>query len=305
MSVALVTGAHGFLGRHVALELSGHGYEVHGLGHGTWSPEEQHVWGVKSWLRSDVDVTALSCLDVSPSLIIHCAGGSAVSFAEQNPVADFERTVSSTAAVLQTQLRKWPAARLVLTSSAAVYGKALEQPIRETAPLKPVSVYGLHKLLAEQLVHFYADRFGITGAIVRLFSVYGPGLRKQLFWDACGKLAKGDWTFPGTGAETRDWVHVRDAARLLRIAAEVPIEGCVVVNGGTGRGRRVDAVLRMIAGAVAPDGEVAFSGLSRSGDPQHYEAHMGVAHQFGWEPMQDFDSALAQYCAWFSESPRT
>lgn len=299
MKVALVTGAHGFLGRHVALEMSRHGYEVHGLGHGSWSQAEYRAWGLTHWTRGDVGLEALSSLDCAPSVIMHCAGGSAVGAAEQDPGADFARTVTSTAAVLQSQVRRWPQARLVLTSSAAVYGKALELPIAETCPSAPVSIYGMHKLLAERTVQLYADHFELSASIVRLFSIYGPGLRKQLFWDACKKLAGGEAQFPGTGEETRDWLHVRDAASLLRIAGEYDRERCLVLNGGTGQRRRVDAVLGLIAQAVAPHRIPLFTGQSRIGDPNHYEADVERARALGWSPTESFEDALAAYCAWY------
>jgi UDP-glucose 4-epimerase len=299
MTSALVTGAHGFLGRHVALEFARAGYTVWGTGHGAWPAEEQAAWGVASWVAGDVDVASLVALDCNPDLIVHCAGGSAVGVAEQDPVGDFQRSVGSTAALLQTQARRWPAARLVFASSASVYGNAARQPLDETVPLAPVSTYGLHKQLAEQMIAFHAARFGLRASIVRLFSIYGAGLRKQLFWDACAKLSRGEGTFPGTGEETRDWLHVRDAAKLMRIAGERPEPGLLVLNGGTGEARRVGTVLGMIARHVAPGCAVQFTGQRRSGDPEHYRAATGLARSLGWAPETDFDAALAEYCAWY------
>jgi UDP-glucose 4-epimerase len=299
MKAALVTGAHGFLGRHVALELARHGYEVHGLGHGAWTDSEFGAWGMTNWMCGDVDVGALLSLEIAPELIIHCAGGSAVGAAEQHPAADFARTVVSTGAVLQAQARRWPRARLVLASSAAVYGKAAHLPLSEAAPLAPVSVYGMHKLLAEKAVQLYSDHYGLQASIVRLFSIYGPGLRKQLLWDACSRLTRGDAVFPGTGEETRDWLHVRDAASLLRIAGESDSARCLILNGGTGQRRRVDVVLGLIARTLAAGKTLSFTGQSRSGDPQHYEADIEIARALGWAPRENFEDAVAAYCAWF------
>jgi len=72
----------------------------------------------------------------------------------------------------------------------------------------------------EDLCLSYAGRWGIRTSVVRLFSVYGPSLRKQLLWDACEKFRRGDNTFAGTGSELRDWLHVKDAAALIATAAE-------------------------------------------------------------------------------------
>ncbi|MGJ4932297.1 NAD-dependent epimerase/dehydratase family protein [Bradyrhizobium sp. HKCCYLS2038] len=302
MKRALVTGAYGFLGRHVALDLARAGYTVWGIGHGAWPADDHAAWGVSTWVAGDVDGAVLVALDCSPDLIVHCAGGSAVGVAEQDPVGDFQRSVGSTAALLQTQVRRWPDARLVYASSASVYGNAARQPLDESMPLAPVSIYGLHKRLAEQAIEFYAERFGLRASIVRLFSIYGAGLRKQLFWDACAKLSRGEGSFPGTGEETRDWLHVQDAAALMRIAGERPEPGLLVLNGGTGEARRVGAVLGLIARQIAPGCDVSFTGQRRSGDPEHYRAETGRARSLGWAPQSDFDAALAEYCAWFRRS---
>ena len=74
--------------------------------------------------------------------------------------------------------------------------------------------------------------------MVRLFSVYGPNLRKQLPWDICSRLQPGEQTLVlgGTGAEVRDWTDVRDVVRLLAMIGELPQpETFRVINGGSGR----------------------------------------------------------------------
>ena len=80
-----------------------------------------------------------------------------------------------------------------------------------------MSPYGQHKLMMEQMCRSYAVTFGIRSTVARLFSVYGPYLRKQLLWDLCSRLRSGEQTLVlgGTGAEMRDWTDVRDVARFL------------------------------------------------------------------------------------------
>src|SRR6202012_4896575 len=113
---------------------------------------------------------------------------------------------------------------LIVASSAAVYGAQHAGPIAEQDALVPMSPYGQHKLMMEQLCRSYAMTFGIRSTVVRLFSVYGASLRKQLLWDVCSRLHRGERSLMlgGTGREIRDWIHVRDVVRLLNRIGDLP-----------------------------------------------------------------------------------
>ena len=297
---SIVTGAHGFVGRHVARCLHSAGYIVHGIGHGDWDEDEFSQWGLTAWLSADITLDTLRALPLTPDVVVHCAGGGSVSAAHQYPLKDFEQTVTSTAHVLEYLRTAAPAARLVYPSSASVYGNSTLSPIPEDAPLMPLSQYGTHKLLAEQLIRSYAQRFSIPAAIVRLFSAYGPGLRKQLLWDACQKLASGDSLFMGTGNELRDWLHVEDAAALLAKAAEHADPSCPIVNGGTCHGVSTRELLEHLAQCLLRNpGSLHFSNLQRTGDPVSYVANIDAAVRLAWQPAHAWQAGVAQYVDWW------
>ena len=210
--------------------------------------------GALSRIPGRVDLGSLVTAG-EPDTVFHCAGGASVRFALEDPHEDFERSVSSTAALLEWARSARHAPSVVLVSSAGVYGDTGPRPVREERAAQPESIYATHKLMAEELCRLQARSFGLRCAIVRLFSVYGPLLRKQLLWDGCNKLSRGETGFGGTGREARDWVHVRDAAALLEVAAAHAATDCPVVNGGTGEAATVDEVVGLIArrlGAAAP-----------------------------------------------------
>ncbi|NIO39754.1 MAG: NAD-dependent epimerase/dehydratase family protein [Burkholderiales bacterium] len=295
----MITGAHGFIGRHVARHMAAMGYTVSGIGHGEWVPEKSKSWGIVNWITADVGLEPLLASGVAPDAVIHCAGSGSVGFANEKPHEDFLRNVGTTAAVLEFMRQRVPEAALVLTSSAAVYGNVTRLPIVETAETQPVSVYGAHKLIAEKLCVAHARLFGTRVAIVRLFSVYGDGLRKQLLWDACRKIRQGETVFAGTGQEQRDWLHVSDAAVLLALAADNASAMCPVVNGGTGKGTHVEEIVRRCftfsAGAMTP----TFSGAGRPGDPPGQVADITRARAWGWSPKVSCDDGVAEYLKWF------
>lgn len=278
--VGYVVGGAGFLGSHLVDRLLSDGWRV-----GVIDPA---LRGEVPSFRGLVCAEALRVLGALigvPTHVFHLGGSGSVGLAAADPDGDRLRTVESTRLLVEAL----PGARHVLVSSAAVYGEASSGPIAESTPLAPISVYGRHKADAEALVAAHA--------IVRLFSAYGPGLKKQLLWDACEKLARGEASFSGTGVELRDWLHVDDAVSLL--VATATASGPILVNGGTGRGVTVSSVLEQLRGALTCDSTLRFSGEVRSGDPRSLVADIGRARALGWAPRVALADGLVEYARWF------
>jgi len=295
----IVTGASGFLGRYVARAAAADGARVTGIGHGNWAEAEWRAWGLDRWIRADVTLPALAALNLNPGAVFHCAGSGSVADSMRDPRRDFDRTVVSALDVLEYARTLAPDAAVVFPSSGSVYGATETMPFTVDMPLKPISPYGLHKKFVEDLARSHAASFGLRTAVVRYFSIYGPGLRKQLLWDACGRLASGDAEFGGTGAESRDWLHVEDAAALMLAAGRHAGPDCPVANGGSGRTTDIATVVTLVADALASGGRPRFSGVSRPGDPAHTHADISEALAWGWQPGRDLESGIADYVAWY------
>jgi UDP-glucose 4-epimerase len=299
----LVTGASGFIGRHVARRFTEAGRYVVGLGHGTWSPEEAGSWGVSEWHAADISFDSLANSGPSPDIIVHCAGSGSVGYSLTHPYQDFQRSTGTTAATLEYMRLRATEARLVYLSSAAVYGRQAEGAvIGEQTPLTPMSPYGLHKMIGESLCRMYGVQYGLSTAVVRFFSVYGCGLRKQLLWDACVKASRGDTEFAGTGEETRDWLHVTDAAELVFRTVEHASPHRPVANGGTGESVPIQAVLDELFQSLGIQSKPTFTGVVRVGDPEHYRADISAAQQFGWLPKVGWREGMRAYAEWFQSN---
>lgn len=296
----LVTGAHGFLGRSVARKLAGDGWTVVGLGHGEWPSEHDHIqWGITAWHRGDVTVANLLACGVTPDAVVHCAGSGSVAFSIDSPYQDFQRTVATTLEALEFVRLHAANARVVYPSSVGVYGNVKKLPIDETAELQPYSPYGVHKLMAEELCRSYSKTYGLSTAVVRFFSIYGTGLRKQLLWDACQKTLRGEAAFFGTGEETRDWLHISDAANLLAMAIDHAAVESPAVNGGVGAGVTVREILQELFLCLGQTGTPEFNGVVRSGDPAHYISDIFRARAWGWQPQVNWRDGIREYADWF------
>ena len=223
-------------------------------------------------------------------------------FSRAHPQEDHAQTVTTTEHMLDFA-RRFKSLAIVYPSSGAVYGGAAARPIPETAPLRPVSPYGVHKRLAEDLCR-KAAADGMRVALVRLFSVYGPGLRKQLLWDACLKARTGDFRFSGTGAEIRDWLHVSDAVALLLLAAARAAPDCPVVNGGTGIGTSVREITGLVGREWRPAAVPGFTGEPRPGDPDGCVAETAKLRAWGFRPLVEVAAGVREYVDWFGKEPK-
>lgn len=295
----LVTGAYGFIGRYTAKEFHKAGYYVIGLGHGTWGQEEASRWGVDEWHVGDVTMDALQTYALGCEVIVHCAGSGSVGFSIANPMKDFERTVWTTHYVLEFVRLYSPKTKFVYPSSAAVYGNQDELPLQVNMIPNPISPYGVHKKIVEELCQMYAKQYGVKVAVLRLFSVYGNGLRKQLLWDACRKLSDRKNEFWGTGEETRDWVHVYDVARAMYTASLQASSKCPVVNVASGYGTKISDILQMLFGEYGENEQPFFGGQANVGNPNHYVADISEIKKWDWEPEVSLQDGVKDYVRWF------
>jgi len=307
--LVFVTGAAGFLGRHVAATFARAGWRVIGLGNGCIESGDRVRLGLRDWVQGGVDSTALRGLidrHGEPGVVVHAAGGASVRAAIDDPDEDRRRTVDSTREVLDALRRRAPWARLVLPSSAAVYGNGHSEPIPETAVPAPISAYGRHKLRAEELCLEAARQDGQPVTIVRFFSLYGTGLRKQIFWDLWNKFRQGDRiVLGGTGGETRDFLHVCDGARLfLHIAEGAGPADPPIVNGGTGQATAIRDAVRMAQRLSGHDAPLVFDGKPRPGDPKHLVAAVDGLATIGFRRRIALADGLADYAPWADHAAR-
>jgi UDP-glucose 4-epimerase len=305
-SPVLVCGAAGFMGRNVCETLTRRGIASMGLGRGTLSSQDKQTLGVTAWHSADVTLDSLRTVlqGEEPSAIIHCAGTGSVGAVYKAPHDAYISSVSSTAAILEfVRTRCRQETRVVYVSSSAVYGSYAEGDSTESTPCQPVSPYGFLKLAGEDLCRAYSQSFGVRVAVIRPFSVYGNGLRKQLLWDAMNKLIANEYSFLGTGCELRDWIHVNDVSELLCDVATDPALPQFDVFNASHSQRSVREILELLA-LTADQSQLqpAFTGAAHTGNPQRLTGSSEHARKvFGWSPSVDLEKGLSDYVQWFHQ----
>lgn len=310
MNSILVTGAAGFIGSHLVRHLAAQGHAVAGV---DLVPAEHAGLGpcVSGWDARGLSANSLDAAREQAGefdLVFHLAGGSSVGESFAHPARDFAATVGGTAILLEWLRGSALDARLVIVSSAAVYGNIHSGPIGEDAATQPYSPYGAHKYAMEATVRGWSSSFGIPAVAVRLFSVFGPGLRKQLFWDLSARLIGHDEpvTLGGSGGEMRDWTHVADVVRALEAASGLARVGMPILNAGSTLGSSVQQVSRGLARALGADPErIRFSGQARPGDPFSLVAAPGQLAATGFEWSTGLDEGLQDYADWYLAAARS
>jgi UDP-glucose 4-epimerase len=238
-----------------------------------------------------------------PDIIINAAGAANVNLSFKDPEWDYASNVLMVFRLLNSIRKSGHNCKLVQLSSAAVYGNPLSLPVTENEPVKPVSPYGFHKLQSEILCKEFAEVYKVQVAIVRIFSAYGVGLRKQLFWDLYQKAnASDEITLFGTGNESRDFINADDLVKALDIIGRSGEFNATIYNIANGEEIRIKDAVNCFLEQINWKGKLNFSGGNRSGDPLNWKADISRLSSLGYKKGIDFAKGIELYCKWIKES---
>lgn len=298
----LITGAKGFIGSSLSKHFKNLGYETYGLGHGGFSIEESQSIGVDYWETNDITVKSILGFNKTFDVIIHCGGSGSVGFSVSNPYEDFKKTVDGTLEILEYIRVHNPKAHLIYPSSPAVQGEHPDMPIREDYVGKPTSPYGYHKKIAEDLCQSYSEKFDLKISIIRLFSVYGNGLKKQLLWDASQKIIHCNQRaeFWGTGEETRDFIHISDVVKLIEKILLIN-DRFIILNGGSGIRYTIAHIIHKIKNNLGSESEISFNNRLNIGNPNYYWADIKKSAHLDWSPKISLDNGIKEYIQWIKQ----
>jgi len=291
----LIVGSEGFIGSHCASHFLSKDHQVIGLD--LFEQSTGHYRYIKvSRLSPEFDeIFEKESFD----LVINAAGSGNVPYSMQHPVSDFEANCLDTIRILDAIRKHHQHAKYIHLSSAAVYGNPEKLPVKEEDRLQPLSAYGWHKLMSEHLCREYTQIYSLKTAILRPFSVYGEGLKKQLFWDLFQKSKQGtSVSLIGTGKESRDFIHVSDLAKAIDcISEKSPLNG-EAYNLASGRETTIADAVSTFFQAMQLKPSLEFNGVTRSGDPLNWRADISRLSHLGFVPAVDLNSGMQRVAKW-------
>jgi UDP-glucose 4-epimerase len=300
----LVTGANGFIGNAVARELVATGFDV--------------IACVRSMVLSPAEMGRVYCgemggpafqqllRDETPDYVVHCAGAASVGASIAKPDLDYASNVVLTRNLYACIAVASPSTRILFMSSAAVYGQPEQLPITESTQCKPMSPYGLHKLKCEEIGQWFRDNHGLQITDLRIFSAYGPGLKKQVLWDTYLKSLKDNCVeLAGDGSETRDFVYIRDLTNLVMAIIQDSSWNENRINVASGESVTIRELAKMFLSELGHRGQLRFSGTISVGSPCFWKADNSKLLGLGLRPSVALEDGLREYVRWIRDSEGT
>lgn len=292
----LIIGSKGFIGSHA------YHYFKNNAAYKSWACDvvadyvDDHYFVLDS---SNSDFNELF-ENIVFDVCINCSGAASVADSLVHPLRDFTLNVLSVVKILDAIRKHAPSCKFINLSSAAVYGNPEKLPITVNAASQPVSPYGFHKLYSEQVCLEYHRFFKLNTLSLRIFSAYGPGLKKQLFWDWYQK-AKGSEivSIYGTGNESRDFIYIDDLVQVLDLAILHGDFIGSVVNVANGEEVYIKDAAGIFLGGLGKS--FSFEGQLKPGDPINWVAEINEIISWGYINKVHLKEGLTNYIEWVKE----
>jgi UDP-glucose 4-epimerase len=292
----LVTGGAGFVGSAVVRLLIQKGFQVDVVdsffkGRRENLPEHPNV----TIIDGDLTDSALvrGALQRGPKYVIHLAAHHFIPYCIANPTETIRANVLGTQNLLENLSAAKDLEKLAFASTAAVYAPS-EHPSTEEAKVAPIDIYGLSKLMGEQLIELHCRRERLPYALARLFNVIGPReTNPHLVPDIIDQL-DGDILQLGNLIPRRDYIYVDDiASGLLRLmAVDVPSGP---YNIGSGVAYSTSEVVESISRALGRELQISsVPERQRTGDRPVLQSDCSKLRKYGWSPQFDLVKALAE-----------
>lgn len=308
----VVTGAAGYIGGQIALQLTDAGHTVLGIDR---RPLPGHLQSVMNFVQADFDSdeSFRKLIEVRPDAIVHCAGTSLVGPSIKAPSDYYHNNVVKTMNLLNIMMAAMPRTRFIFSSSAAVYGEPIMTPCHEVDPKEPISPYGESKLMTEMILESYHRAYGLDYVAFRYFNACGadsqgrhgqePGATHMIarvlesIRDNREFTLYGDNYPTADGTCVRDYIHVEDIAKahILALDRMVPAGVYNIGSNQETTNRQIIAAAEQVTGRSVN----VVVGQQRAGDPptlsasadkfakaagtwQHHDLDTMIRHAWNW-----------------------
>jgi UDP-glucose 4-epimerase len=312
---ALVTGAAGFIGSHLAERLLSENFNVVGLDSFTdYYPRRDKELNLSAlrparnfaFVEADLQNYDLRGLlrHENVSYVFHNAGQAGVRPSWGLNFNDYvARNILATQRLLEACANA-ELKRFVFASSSSIYGDAEKFPTDEEQLPRPVSPYGVTKLAAEHLCFLYAKQFHLPVIALRYFSVYGPRQRPdgvfRIFINAL--LRDEPIQVLGDGEQTRDFTYISDIVQANLLAVRAADGSRRVYNIGGGARVTINATLELLSEITGKHARVGYKPRA-AGDHRHGAADISRARrELGYVPQVKLEEGLRRQVEWQRES---
>ena len=297
----LVTGGAGFVGSRLADRLCRDNDVV--VLDSLVSGDREKIPSEAEFIEGDIrDESAVADAMAGIDCVFHEAALVSVDRSVEVPTESHDNNVEGTLNILEAARGR--DTRVVLASSAAIYGHPEEIPVTEDHPKEPASPYGLDKLGCDHYARLYHDRYGLDTVALRYFNAYGPG---QTGGDYAGvisifieqALAGDDITVEGDGEQTRDFVYIDDIVDANIAAAQTAAVGAGY-NIGTGESVTIRELAELVQDITDTDSDIVHTD-PREGDIEHSRAAVSKAEDdLDFEAAVSLREGLEQTVEWFA-----
>ncbi|MEQ8414418.1 MAG: NAD-dependent epimerase/dehydratase family protein [Imperialibacter sp.] len=297
----IIVGVRGFIGSHLKTYLENKGYNVYGA-------DVIVDYVAKNYFLIDTTNDGFESVfkEQAFDLCVNCSGAASVPDSIRNPRRDYHLNTSNVFGLLNAIRDKQPNCRFINLSSAAVYGNPTSLPVAEEAIPKPLSPYGYHKYMSETICREFYEQFGLATCSLRVFSAYGEGLTKQIFWDLYQKSkAKLKVELFGSGNETRDFIYVLDLVRLIELIAMHGKFHGEAVNAASGIETSIRSAAETFFSYYPHPPQIKFTQTERQGDPSRWVADISkIKENYNYSPEFTLEEGLRRYYQWVQQKEK-
>lgn len=230
---------------------------------------------------------------------INCSGAASVPLSLENPLKDFYLNTANVFIILNAIKTYNSDCKFINLSSAAIYGNPQSLPIKESHSYNPMSPYGIHKMQSEQIVKEFHQFYNLKTCSVRIFSAYGEGLKKQLFWDMFQKFKNNTIIeLYGTGKETRDFIYIEDIMQAIDCVIKNAKFSGEAINLANGIEHKIKDIAQIFNQAMENNREIVFNNKVKQGDPLNWKADISLLKNLGYEQKISVETGIKNYVKW-------
>ena len=307
MSSYLVTGGAGFIGSHLAEELTRRGERVRVVDSFITGKRRNlaHLPDVELIEGDLADFAVAQGAVAGMDFVLHQAAIPSVPRSVEDPITSNRANIDATLNVL-VAARDAKVKRVVYAGSSSAYGDTPTLPKREDMPTKPLSPYALQKLVSEQYMRMFTELYGLETVTIRYFNVFGPRQDPSSPYSGVisvfvrALLENRAPTIYGDGEQTRDFTYIANVVDGVLRACTANVSG-LVLNVATGSRISLNELFRVLRGLTGRAKLDPSYGPTRAGDVRDSQADISKARRMlGYEPLVGLEEGLRRTVDWYS-----